>query len=153
MRRFIFLILAFIALPVFGQSSAINTFTAKTFAKATTSEDTSATITIGAYPYVSVATTSLGSDSSVITVKVDGLVNGVWSNSMTSQALALGRPAGYVLAGSTKGQVANFFIRIPSSADLTQSCSQIRIRNLHGSGSGDSNATLSYTQNLIIRKP
>ncbi len=154
--RYTRILLTLLSLVLFAatasaQIAARNTFTNKTFSKASTSEDTSATITIGSIPFVSVATTSLGSDSSVLTVKIDGLVNGVWSNALTTQALTLGRPSGYSLAGSAKGQVANFFIRIPSSADLTQNCNQIRIRNVHGAGSGDSDAALKYTQNIILR--
>lgn len=138
--------------PSMAQLNPVNTYTGKAFAKATTSTDTSATVNIGSYPFVSVTTTATGSDSSVITVTIDGYMNGVWSNLLTSQALQLGRPAGHTLA-STKGQVSNFVLRDGSRiADLTQNCAQIRIRNVHSSGSADSTSALAYTQNVILRK-
>lgn len=154
-KKFLILLpLLLLAASANAQLSTVSAFSAATFAKATTSSDTSATINIGSYPYVSVSTTSTGSDSSVITVTIDALINGVWSNTVTSAALQLGRPAAHTLAGTGKGQVSNLVLRDGSRiADLTQNAAQIRIRNVHGSGAGDSNAALTYTQKLILRKP
>lgn len=152
-----FALLYALVLPITAnaQSSTVATFTAKSFYKASTAEDTSANITIGAYPVVSVSTTTVGCDSAAITVQIDGRINGVWSNLLTSDVLQKGKPAGHTLA-TTKGQVSNYFLRDNGRiADLTQNCSQIRIRNLHAAfanGSTDSTSATSYTQNVVLRK-
>lgn len=155
MSRFLIFAVLFLFGTAHAQMSAVATFTGKGFYKASTVTDTSATVNIGSYPFVSVSTTSAGCDSATITVTIDGLINGVWSNLMTSQALQLGKPAGHTLA-STKGQVSNFILREGSRiADLTQNCGQIRIRNVHAAyvaGSTDSTSATSYTQKVILRK-
>lgn len=136
-----------------AQVTSVTLKSAQTYAKATTSTDTSATVTIGGYPYVCIQTTSTGSDSSVITVAVDAKINGVWSNTVTSAALQLGRPAAHTLE-STKGQVSQLILREGSRiADLLQGANQIRVRFVHGSGAGDSASALTYTSKLILRKP
>lgn len=135
--------------PSFGQSY-YNTFTAQPFAKASTNTDTSATIQLFSAPYVSVQTTTAGSDSSKIYVNVDTWVNGQWSLSVIRDTVPLGRPAGHTLA-ATKGQIDNYYLRIPAS-DLIFNTYEIRIRNIHAAGSADSASALTYTQNIGIRQ-
>lgn len=145
MKTLLFLLL--FSSTAFAQNSTYPVFTAKGFAKATTATDTSATLFL---PYsnswVNVVTTTTGSDSSVLYVNVDAYNNGVWNNSIIRDTLPLGSQT---LA--TKGQIDSRFLRTAIS-DLIQNAYQIRIRNIHGSGSSDSTAPLTYTQNLITRQ-
>ena len=136
----------------FAQTSTLSPFTSQTFAKATTSEDTSSTLSIGAYPYITLQMTSTGSDSSKIYQNLDAYINGVWVNNILRDTLTLGRPAGYTLE-STKGQVRYRSLRNPSGTDLLGGAYTIRIRNKHASGSADSTSATTYTQKLIMRKP
>jgi hypothetical protein len=151
-RLLILLAVLFAFASASAQSSTVSVQSAKTFYKASTVEDTSSTLTIGSYPNVYLHTTSLGSDSSLIYANIDAYINSVWVNNIVRDTLSLGRPTGYVLAGTAKGQVKYRALRTPSS-DLVGSASAIRIRNKHASGSGDSNAALTYTQKLLLRKP
>lgn len=127
--------------------------TAKSFYKASTVEDTSSTLTVGSYPYIYLHTTSLGSDSSLIYANVDSYINGKWVNNIVRDTLTLGRPTGYILEGSAKGQVKYRAIRLRSiGTETIGGGTTIRIRNKHASGSGDSNAALTYTQWLVMSK-
>ena len=149
-----------LALPAFAQTRYIQTFGASAFAKATSRSDTSATLTVGAYPRISVQTTTTGTDSAKIAVHIDALVNGVWWNDLVdSAAVTLGRPAGYALAGSAHtGQVANFTLRDLTSAatgavgDALKNCSQFRVRNNITPGAGDSTSATTYTQKVALAK-
>ena len=159
-KLFCIVLLSLFALPAFGQLTYPPVFTAKEFAKATSRTDTSATITVGAYPRVSVQTTTQGTDSAAIAVHIDALVNGLWWNDIVaSAAVTLGRGTGFALAGSAHtGQVANFILRDLTSAasgavgDVLKNCSQIRVRNVLTSGAGDSTAATSYTQKMALAK-
>lgn len=151
LKAFIVFASLLFAAQTFGQVSTLSVFTARTFAKATTSEDTSSSLSVGAYPYVTVHCTTTGSDSSVIYQNIDAYINGVWVNNILRDTVTLGRPAGYTLA-SSKGQVKYRMIRMPSS-DLIGSAATIRIRNKHAAGAGDSTSALTYTQKILLRKP
>ena len=154
MRKLLFL-LAFIILAsnASAQWSTISSFTASAFAKATTREDTSATITIGSYPYVATHITTTGTDSAVIYMRYDAYVNGLWINNIYIDTVNLGRPTGHVLAGSAKGQVDYNYLRHPATnPDVLGGAVYIRVRNKFASGAGDSNAATTYTQKLILRK-
>jgi hypothetical protein len=135
-----------------AQYTTLTAQTAKSFYKTSTVEDTSSTLTVGSYPHIFLHTTSLGSDSSLIYQNFDGYYNGVWANNIYRDTLTLGRPVGSTLAGSAKGQIRMKYLRYPGS-DLLNGATQIRIRTKHASGSGDSNAALTYTQKLLMRKP
>jgi hypothetical protein len=154
MRALLFLIPLLLLSGVSNaQISTVTLESAKTYAKASTVTDTSSTVTVGAYPYACIQTTSTGSDSSAISVAVDALINGVWSNTVTSAALQLGRPSAHTLE-STKGQVSQFILREGSRiADLLQGANQIRVRFVHSSSAGDSTSALTYTSKLILRRP
>lgn len=144
-----------IACSAFAQTTYKPTFTGKAFAKATSRSDTSSTIAVGGYPVITIQTTTQGTDSAAISVHVDGLINGLWSNDvLAASAVTLGRPAGSTLAGSAHtGQVANFTLRDQGRiADGIQNCSQLRIRNVLTSGAGDSTSATSYSQNIVMRK-
>jgi hypothetical protein len=154
-KLFYLIVLSVLALPVFGQSRTINTFSAKGFAKATSRTDTSLFITVGAYPIVSIQTTTDGTDSANISVHVDGQVNGLWSNDITvASAVTLGKATGYSLEAKDTGQVANFLLREANGriADLLKQCAAFRIRNILTSGAGDSVHTTTYTQNVMLQK-
>lgn len=148
------LLLAFVCAPVLAnaQVSTLTAFSAQTYAKATTSTDTSATLSIGGYPYATLQITSTGSDSSVIYQNVDAYINGGWALNILRDTLTLGRPSGYTLE-STKGQVRYRTLRNPAGTDLLGGATSIRIRNKHASGAGDSTSALTYTQKIIMRKP
>lgn len=136
-----------------AQWSTISAFTAQGFAKASTVEDTSATITIGSYPYVATHITTTGTDSAVIYMNYDAYINGLWVNNIIRDTVNLGRPTGHILAGSAKGQVDYNYLRHPATnPDVLGGAVYIRIRNKHASGAGDSNAATTYTQKLILRK-
>lgn len=135
-----------------AQYTTLTAQSAKSFYKASTVEDTSSTLTVGSYPQIYLHTTTLGSDSSLIYQNIDAYINAKWANNILRDTVTLGRPTGYTLEGSAKGQVRYRALRIPTS-DLLQGATQIRIRSKHASGSGDSNAALTYTQKLIMRKP
>ncbi len=148
-------LLSLFALPVFGQMTYSPTFTTQTFAKATSRTDTSAVITVGAYPNISIRTTTIGTDSANIAVHVDAKINGVWWNDVVaSDAVALGRAAGHTIEGSAHtGQVENFVLRDNGRiADLLQNSSDLRVRNVITSGAGDSTSATSYTQKIALRK-
>lgn len=147
MKTLLFLLL--FASPALSQTY-YTTFSAKSFATTTTSTDTSGTIQLFNAPYVSVATITTGSDSSKLYVNVDAMVNGVWNLSVVRDTVPLGRPTGHNVA-ATKGQVDNYYLRLPAS-DLINNAYQIRIRNIHASGSGDSTSALTYTQKIGIRQ-
>jgi hypothetical protein len=151
MKNLIILILVLFAINANAQTSTLTAFSASAYAKATTSEDTSATLSVGAYPHIVLHTTSTGSDSSVIYANIDAYINGVWANNVIRDTLSLGRPVGYTLA-STKGQVKYRVLRNPTT-DIIASATSIRIRNKHASGAGDSTSALTYTQKVIMRKP
>lgn len=156
MKRFLFtaLLLA-LALPAFAQTTYRPTFTATAFAKATSRSDTSTNVTVGAYPIISIHTTTTGTDSAAISVHVDGQINGLWSNDiLVASPVTLGRPAGSTLAGSAHtGQVADFQMRDNGRiADLIKNCSVIRVRNVLTAGAGDSTSATTYTQNVACRK-
>ena len=143
------------AVPAFSQTVYRTTFTANPFWKATSRSDTSVNVIVGAYPIVSIQTTTTGTDSANISVHVDGQINGLWSNDiLVASAVTLGRPAGSTLAGSAHtGQVADLLIRDNGRiADLIKNCSVIRVRNVLTSGAGDSTAATTYTQNVDCRK-
>ncbi len=148
MKKILLLILLF-ASPAFGQLHSYSTFTAKGFAKSATNTDTSTLVQPFEAAWVSIQTTTTGSDSSVIYVNVDAWINGLWSLSVARDTVTLGRPSGHV-SSLAKGQVENYFLRTPSS-DLSQNVYQFRIRNIHAAGSGDSTSSLTYTQNVITR--
>lgn len=156
MKNIIGLILfSLLALPAFGQSRADNTFSGQGFWKATSRSDTSANITVGAYPVISIQTTTTGTDSANISVHVDTRINNLWSNDvLVASAVTLGRPAGSTLAGSAHtGQVADFLLRDNGRiADLLKNGSIIRVRNVLTSGAADSTAATTYTQNVVMRK-
>lgn len=154
MRKLLFL-LTFIALAstASAQWSTISVFSASAFAKATTREDTSATITIGSYPYVATHITTTGTDSAVIYMNYDAYIDGLWVNNIIRDTVNLGRPTGHILAGSAKGQVDYNYLRHPATnPDVLGGAVYLRIRNKFGSGAGDSNAATTYTQKLILRK-
>lgn len=151
MKKLFILILVLCAANSFAQVSTLSVFSASSFAKATTREDTSATLSIGGYPYIVLHTTTTGSDSSLIYCNIDAYINGVWTNYVTRDTVTLGRPAGYTLA-SSKGQIRYVMLRTPSS-ELVAGATNIRIRNKHASGSGDSTSALTYTQKVLLRKP
>lgn len=141
------------ALNANAQYTTLSVQSAKTFYKASTVEDTSSTFTIGSYPRVYLHTTSLGSDSSLIYANIDAYINSQWVNNIVRDTLTLGRPTGYILAGSAKGQVKYRALRLlPAGTETLGGATAIRIRNKHASGSGDSNAALTYTQKLILSK-
>lgn len=150
-KYFLFLALLMFAVNANAQNSTLTVQSAKAYAKATTSEDTSATLSIGAYPYVVLHTTSTGSDSSVIYANIDAYINGVWANNVIRDTLSLGRPVGYTLA-SSKGQVKYRILRAPAT-ELVGGASIIRIRNKHAAGAGDSTSATTYTQKILMRKP
>jgi hypothetical protein len=151
MKTLIILIAVLFAFTANAQTSTLTAFSAQAYAKATTSEDTSATLSVGAYPHIVLHTTSTGSDSSVIYANIDAYINGVWANNVIRDTLSLGRPVGYTLA-SSKGQVKYRTLRNPST-ELIANATSIRIRNKHASGAGDSTSALTYTQKILMRKP
>ena len=151
MKTLIILLAVLFSVSAYSQTSTLTSQSAKTYAKATTSEDTSATLSIGAYPHITLHTTSTGSDSSVIYANIDAYINGVWANNVIRDTLSLGRPVGYTLA-SSKGQVKYRVLRTPET-ELLGGATSIRIRNKHASGAGDSTSALTYTQKIILRKP
>jgi hypothetical protein len=155
--KFVLLLLA-VLLPSLAtaQVSTLTAFSSKAFAKATTREDTSATLTIGAYPYVCYQMTSTGTDSAALSVAVDAFINGVWVNTVTAaHTFQLGRPAGHIIAGTGKGQVDYVLLRTPATTtiDILGGASVIRFRNKFSAGAGDSTSATSYTQKVILRKP
>lgn len=135
----------------FAQAQTVAAFTTKAYYKASTVEDTSSTINIGAYPHVWFHTTTTGADSTVMYQNFDAYINGLWVNNILRDTLTLGRPTGYVLA-ATKGQVDYRALRMPSS-DLLGGAAYIRIRNKHAAGAGDSTSATTYTQKIHMRKP
>lgn len=149
----ILIVLSFVlfAVSVNAQTSTLTAYTAKAFAKATSRVDTSATLSIGAYPYVMLQTTSTGSDSAVIVSSVDAYINGVWVNTITTSTLTLGRPTSHILATS-KGQVNYLLLRAPAT-ELLGGANTIRIRNTLSAGAGDSTSATTYTQKILMRKP
>lgn len=155
---FIVLFLSLFAYSANAQVSTLTAFSAKGYDKANTAEDTSATLSIGGYPYVCVQTTSTGSDSTPLSMKLDAFINGVWSNDVAvATTLTLGRPAGHTLS-TTKGQTTNVLIRAPgvSTIDVLGGATSFRIRNKHSAfanGSTDSTSATTYTQKVIMRKP
>lgn len=151
MKKLITLAFLVIASFAFAQTSTLTAQSAKAFAKATTSEDTSATLTIGAYPYVWLHCNSVGTDSAVIYQNIDAYINGVWTNNILRDTLTLGRPAGYTQA-TTKGQIKYRQLRGPSITDLIGGALYIRIRSKHAAGAGDSTSATSYTQKVILSK-
>lgn len=157
-KLFIVLFLSLFALSATAQVSTFSTFTAKGYDKASTAEDTSATISLGGYPYAAIWTTSTGSDSTPLSIKYDALINGVWVNDVTTATThTLGRPAGHIIA-TTKAQVTYTLLRSPATTtiDILGGASSIRIRNKHSAfanGSTDSTAATTYTQKIIMRKP
>ncbi len=141
------------AVQVEAQNSTLSTFTASTFAKATTREDTSSTLTVGSYPAIYLHITSTGTDSALIYQNVDAYINSVWVNNIIRDTLTLGRPTGYILAGSGKGQVRYRQLRaINAGTDLIGGALYIRVRNKFATGAGDSNAATTYTQKVILSK-
>lgn len=153
-KIFLVFALSTFALPALAQTTSVSTFTNQAFAKASARTDTSATITVGAYPNIVIRTTSVGTDSANINVIVDGYVHGLWWNGLTSQVLTLGRPAAFTLAGSAHtGQVAALTLRDNGRiADLLQNASQIRVRYVLTAGAGDSTSATSYTSTVSLRK-
>lgn len=154
-KLFSIALLCLFALPAFGQLTYPAAFTAKAFYKASTQADTSATITVGGYPVVSVAFTTTGTDSAKVQIHTDGLVNGLWLLDVAPvRGLTLGRPTDTTLAGSAHtGQVLSIFLRDQGRAiDLLQNCAQIRLRNVFSSGAGDSTAATTYTEKIGLRK-
>lgn len=151
MRKYLFLFVMLFAISANAQNSTLTVQSAKAFAKATTVEDTSSTLSVGAYPHIVLHTTSVGTDSAVIYSNIDAYINGVWANSVIRDTLQLGRPAGHTLA-SSKGQVNYRVLRSPET-DLIANASNIRIRNKHAAGAGDSTSATSYTQKILMRKP
>lgn len=152
-----FLLVALFALPAFSQTKSVALFTGKTFTKTSSRSDTSTTITFGAYPEISIQTTTVGTDSANISVHVDAMINGLWSNDiLVASAVALGRAAGHTLEGSAHtGQVSDFLLRDNGRiADLLMNTSQLRVRNVLTAGAGDSTGSvpLNYTQSLALRK-
>lgn len=153
-KLFIVLILSLFAFEATAQTSTLTAFNAQGYFKASTVVDTSATLSIGAYPYVMLQTTSTGSDSSTIVSNVDAYINGVWVNTITTSTLTLGRPTSHIVA-TTKGQVNYVTLRAPAT-ELLGGATNIRIRNVHSAfvnGSTDSTSALTYTQKLFLRKP
>lgn len=156
MKTVLALFIVLFALNAEAQVSTLTAFSGSAFAKATTREDTSATLTLGGYPYVAVQTTTTGTDSAAISVAVDAFINGLWVNTITpADAVTLGRPTGKILAGSAKGQVDFFLVRSPavSTIDVIGGATSIRLRNKFSAGAGDSNLATTYTQKIIMRKP
>lgn len=145
------LILVGCAFSVHAQTSTLTVQSASAFAKATTREDTSSTLSIGAYPNIVLHTTSTGTDSAVIYANIDAFINGVWANNIIRDTLQLGRPAGHTLA-STKGQVNYRVLRAPGT-DIVGNATTLRIRNKHAAGAGDSTSATTYTQKILMRKP
>ena len=155
MRKLLFLLAFILGTTSLAQAqwSTISAFTASAFAKATTREDTSATITIGSYPYVATHITTTGTDSAVIYMNFDAYINGLWVNNIIRDTVNLGRPTGHILAGSAKGQVDYNYLRHPATnPDVLGGAVYLRVRNKFSSGAGDSNAATTYTQKLILRK-
>ncbi len=155
MKKFL-LVLSFLfcSSAIFAQSSTLTAFNAKAYDKANAAEDTSTTLTIGAYPYVILQTTSTGSDSTTLVANVDAFINGLWVNTITTQTLTLGRPTSHIVAAS-KGQVNYTTLRAPAT-ELLGGATNIRIRNKHSAfanGSTDSSSALTYTQKVFLRKP
>lgn len=150
-KYFLFLIVMLFALTANAQNSTLTVQSAKAFAKATTVEDTSSTLSIGAYPYVYLHTTSVGTDSAVIYSNIDAYINGVWANDIIRDTLTLGRPVGYT-AATTKSQIRYRILRAPAT-ELVGGVATIRIRNKHAAGAGDSASATSYTQKILMRKP
>jgi len=149
MKTILFLLL--LSSAVRAQNSTYPIFTSKAFAKATTATDTSSLLYL---PYNSswanIVTTTTGSDSSKIYVNVDAYVNGLWNLSVIRDTVTLGRPAGHN-SSLSKGQIESYFIRT-STSDLVNGTFQLRIRNVHASGSSDSTSALTYTQQLQTRQ-
>src|SRR6185503_10452245 len=111
----ILLVLSFLlcSIGAYAQSSTLTAFSAKVIDTSSTTEDTSTTLTIGAYPYVVLQTTST-LDSAIMTADVDAFINGVWINSITTQTLTLGHPTSHIPA-ATKGQVNYTTLRAPAT--------------------------------------
>jgi hypothetical protein len=135
-----------------AQESTTSAFSAKTYYKASTVEDTSSTITLGSYPNVWFHTTTTGADSTVMYQNFDAYINSNWVNNILRDTLTLGRPTGYINGTLSKGQIDYRQLRSPS-VDLLGGASAIRIRNKHASGAGDSTSALTYTMKVIRRKP
>jgi hypothetical protein len=135
-----------------AQYTTLTAQSAKSFYKTSTVTDTSSTLTVGSYPRIFLHTTTRGSDSSLIYQNIDVYLNGLWHNNWIRDTVTLGRPTGRTTEGSAKGQVRIRDLRLQSS-DLLNGAPQIRIRTTHASGSGDSNAALTYTQKLLLMKP
>lgn len=145
-------LLSLLALPAFGQSKAINTFSAVAVDSSSNRTDTSATITVGGYGNISVLTTATNSDSVKMTVTVDVLLNGAWFNGVASGVLQLGHPSLHT-PGAARGQNSDLILRDNGRmADLLQDGAQVRVRNVITGAGVYPMASQSYTQRIIVRK-
>jgi hypothetical protein len=141
-----------LALPAFGQSKAINTFTAKAVDSSSSRSDTSITVTVGAYPNIDILTTATNTDSVKMTVYVDVLLNGAWYNSVANGVFTTGHPSLHT-PGLATGQNSDLILRDNARiADLLQAGGQIRIRNVITGAGVYPYKNQSYTQNVILRK-
>jgi hypothetical protein len=122
-------------------------FTSKAIATATNRTDTSATINLLYFPYVEIATSVAGTDSSRIYVSVDYLVAGKWLIGGKLDTLKFGGSIG----NTNKGR--GTIVLAPYTASVIPGAQAIRIRNtMVPFRSQDSTGATSYTQQVILRR-